>query len=450
MRKSLESLLSEVKIGGLKKNLSSFDLIMIGIGAIIGTGIFVVTGIVAAKYAGPAVMLSFLIAGIVSSFTAFAYAELSAALPVAGSAYSYCYVAFGRLAAWMAGYMILMAYLFGASMVSVGWSGYVAGLFPFLPEYLVKIPAEGGIVNLPSIFIIWFISIIAIRGMKESSIMNIILIIIKISMVLLFVIIAFPYAKLENITNNFLPFGMDGVLLGAATVFIGFAGFDTIAMAAEESKNPKRDLPIGLLVSLVVCTLMYIVVSGSLTAIIPYYKLDNAEPMAFALRENGSYIGSALVAVGAIAGMSTVLITQVFGLSRLQFTMARDKMLPGLFAKLHSKYKTPYQAILLNATIISIIAGFLPTALIGNVTAIAILANFIIVSIAVMAIRKQYPDLKRPFTCPALFVVAPISILACGYLIMKLVQESYTEFLLAIGIGVIIYVVRKALTSESN
>ena len=340
--KTIENLLAGAKIKPLKKTLGALDLVLLGIGCTIGTGIFVLTGIAAAQYAGPAIALSYLISGVACIFAGLAYSELAAAIPVAGGTYTYTYAILGEFAAWMVACGISLCYTIGGATVAAGWSGYFVGILGaggyHIPEALTKIPAEGGIVNLPAVCITLLIGFILMRGTKESITLNRILVFIKLIAIFLFIFIAVPHIKVTNWTDNFMPFGLGGVFTGAAAIFFAYTGFDAVATAAEETKNPNRDLPIGIVGSLLVCIVLYIAASLALTGITSYTELNNAEPMAFALRQNGSDIGGAIVGAGALAGMVAVLLVFMYGQSRIFFVMSRDGLLPKFFGKIHRKF----------------------------------------------------------------------------------------------------------------
>ena len=448
-KKTIESLIDGTKKQGLKKTLGASDLILLGIGCTIGTGIFVLTGVAAATYSGPAIAISYLIAGIACIFTGLAYAELSASIPVAGGAYTYAYAIFGEFVAWMVSCGLLLCYAIGASTVASGWSGYFVGIVQTagyqLPESLIKIPSEGGIVNLPAVFIATLIGLILIRGTRESVVLNRILVAVKIIAIFLFVYIAAPHIKMENWTNDFMPFGVNGVFVGAAAIFFAYIGFDAVATAAEETKNPNRDLPIGIIGSLLICATLYVVVSLAVTGITPYYDLNNAEPMAFALRQNGSNIGGALVATGALAGMVAVLLVLMFSQSRIFFVMSRDKLLPSFFGKMHKKFQTPYISCLIVTLIVVFFAGFTPIATLGSMSSLGTLFAFVITAIGVMILRVKNPDLKRPFKCPAVFVIAPLAIVGCGYLLVTLLLATFKPFLIWLTLSVSSYFVFRAL-----
>ncbi|AZL15263.1 amino acid permease [Rickettsiales endosymbiont of Stachyamoeba lipophora] len=451
--KNLEAVIKSVEKSELKKTLSAFDLIMMGIGAIIGVGVFVIIGAIAAKYSGPAITVSFLIACLVCIVTALAYSELAAMIPTSGGAYSYCYVTLGEVFAWIVGCLVCMMLIFGAAAVAVGWSGYVIGILQAagvnIPLAITAIPEQGGMINLPAIIITLIISLLLIRGTKESALVNTILVVVKMAAIGFFIVVALPSFNLDN-WANFMPFGFDGVVVGAASLFLAYTGFDAVATAAEECKNPNRDLPIGIIGSLVISGIIYVVVSGILTGIVPYFELNNAEPMAYALRKTGSNIGSLLVAVGAVTGMTTVLIVQIYATSRVLYSIARDGLLPKILARLHSKFSTPVFGILLVGSLIALIVGFFPLATINNITSLSVLCSFVFVALAAMKMRIKHPEVKRPFKCPYIFVIAPISIIACIYLIQKLIYEVGIAFILCLVVALVFYFVYGIKHSELN
>ena len=426
----------------LKKTLGAFDLVLLGIGCTIGTGIFVLTGIGAAKYAGPGISLSYLFAGIACMLSALAYAELASMVPVSGSAYTYSYVILGEFVAWLVGWGLILEYTVGASTVAAGWSGYMTGILEtggiHLPDYLTKVPSNGGIVNLPAVLISLFIGFLLFRGTKESVNLNRILVAIKIGAVFLFLIIAAPNIDTKNL-ENFLPFGWHGVAVGAATIFFAYVGFDAVATTAEECKNPKRDLPIGIIGSLLICTTLYIAVSLFLTGITHYSKLNTPEPLALALRLNGSNIGSALVAVGAITGITSVLLVLMYGQSRVSFAMSRDGLIPSCFSKIHKRLHTPYISATLVGIAVAFISGFTPIHTLGHMTSLGTLFAFMVVSIGVFVLRFTQPQLTRHFRCPAIFIVAPLSVIFCAYLIFTLLSETGVPFLIWSVLGLVLY-----------
>lgn len=426
----------------LKKNLGPVDLILLGLGAIIGTGIFVLTGLAAAKYAGPGITLSFLIGGVAAIFTALAYAELAAMLPVSGSAYTYAYVTLGEFVATIVGWTVLMLFTFCGATVAAGWSGYVLGIINSigyaLPEKFTKIPSEGGWVNLPAVFIIAVLTMLLVKGTKEATRLNGILVAVKLGAISLFLVAAVPHIDATN-WHVFAPNGFFGVAAGAGFVFIAYTGFDTLSLAAEECKNPNKDLPIGIIGSLIGSALLYIIVSGVLTAIVPYKSLNIAEPMAYALRYHGVYIGSKIVAVGAIAGMTTVILTQIYGQSRILLVMARDGILPSCFTKVHSKFSSPYVGVLFTGLMMMLIAGLAPVTTVGQLGSMATLVVFAFVSLGVMVMRYKKPTEKRPFKCPAVYIVASISMGLCLFLFSQLLLGNWKPYLLTTLVGIGVY-----------
>ncbi len=452
-RISLESLRAGAARTGLKKTLGALDLIMLGVGMIIGTGIFVFTGVVAAKYAGPGIVISLVLSALTCAFAALCYAEMAAAVPIAGSAYTYSYAMLGEIFAWLVGWCLVLEYSLGASAVAAGWSAYVTGIFKSagiqLPVAFTAVPADGGIVNLPAVFIALFISALLVRGTKESTNLNRILVVVKLAAVFLFLFLAGPKVNPANWTP-LLPFGISGVLTGAATMFLAYIGFDCVATAAEECKNPNRDLPIGIIGSLVICTVLYIAVAGVLTGVVPYQELNNAEPVAFALRSIGYNIGSALVGTGAIAGITTVLIAVMYGQSRILFAISRDGLIPAGICRIHPTYGTPYIVTLGAGLAVSLAAGFLPINVIAELTNIGTLFAFLMTAVGVLALRYRHPDLPRSFTCPAVYFVAPAAIVSCGYLMYCLPGDTWQRFSIWVALGLIVYLAYGYRKSKLN
>ncbi len=441
--KSIESIIAGAKKNSLKKTLGSIDLILFGIGCTIGTGIFVLTGIAAAQYAGPAISISYALAGLACMFAALAYTELAAMVPVAGSAYTYSYAILGEFVAWLVAWGLILEYTVAASTVSAGWSGYFVGILKtcgvILPEALTRVPSDGGIINLPAVFVALFIGALLVRGTKESIMVNRILVGIKLGVIFLFLVIAAPHVKMTNYAD-FMPFGWHGVGAGAAAIFFAYLGFDAVATTAEECKNPNRDLPIGIIGGLAICAILYVVVSLALTGIVPYTELNSPEPMAYALRANGSNVGSALVATGAIAGMLAVLLVLMYGQSRVFFVMARDGLMPAAFCKLHKKFGTPYVGCIFVTVAVMIISGFTPIHTMGNMSSLGILFAFVVVSFGVLVLRIKRPELERPFRCPSVWIIAPMAILSCGYLMYNLLLKTGTPFAIWFAIGILAYI----------
>ena len=441
----IEKLLSQRSgAHSLKKTLGAFELTMLGVGAIIGTGIFVLTGVAAANYAGPALILSFVLSGLACCFAALCYAELSAMLPVSGSAYTFGFVGLGEIWAWIIGWDLVLEYAIAVSAVAIGWSGYIVNLLKavgiHLPAAFVNAPGiEGGIVNLPAMMIIWVIAGLLVLGAKESTKLNNILVIIKIGVVLLFIALGIGHVKPEN-WHPFMPYGWNGVFGGAAIVFFAYIGFDAVATAAEEVKNPQKDLPMGIIGSLLICTVLYIIVSAILTGMVPYLEFKNtAAPVAYALAKVGINWGSALVSVGAVCGISSVLLVMTFGTTRLFFALSRDGLLPKVFSEVHPKYGTPIKSTMLVGVMCSVVAGFFPIGKVAELVNIGTLAAFIIVSISVIVLRKKHPDVHRPFSCPLVPIVPILAVLFCSFLIMQLPTFTKMAFVVWLVIGLFIY-----------
>ncbi len=441
-RKSIDELQAAAAASGMLKNLAAVDLLMLGIGAVIGTGIFVLTGVAAAKYAGPAVPLSFILSGLTCALAGLAYAEFASIVPASGSAYTYAYASLGEFIAFIVGWNLILEYTVTSSAVAVGWSGYVVGLFAsaglVLPHELVVAPAEGGIFNLPAVLITLFLSFLLVRGTKESVKLNRILVFVKLAAIFLFLVLAAPHVDATN-WEPFLPFGYSGVVSGAAIVFFAYIGFDAVATTAEECRNAARDLPVGIIGSLFICTLLYAVVAAVLTGVVPYSMLDTAEPVAFALRHIGYNVGSAIVAVGAICGITTVLLVLLYGQARIFFAMSRDGMVPANVCKIHRRFHTPYRVTILGAIFVSVIAGVFPIGMIAEMANIGTLSAFLIASIGVMVLRKTEPDLKRNFKCPAVWLIAPLAVFSCGYLMANLPLATWHRFGFWILFGLCVY-----------
>ncbi|BCM24063.1 APC family permease [Methyloradius palustris] len=436
---------------GLKKCLSAFDLALLGIGGAIGTGIFVLTGLAAATQAGPAVIISFIIAGVASAFAALSYAELSASVGGSGSAYGYSYVAFGEFFAWVIGWILLLEYGVGAAAVANGWAGYfIRTLTNFglsMPELYTKAPSMGGIINLPAFSIIWVLTLLLISGVKQSAQVNNIMVAIKLSTIAIFLVLAGMNLHSEN-WHPFMPFGwfdtLDngktiGVLAGASLVFFAYFGFDAVSTAADEAKNPQRDLPIGLIASVTFCTIIYILVSGFLTGIVSYTELNTSSPVAFALTKIGYTWASTLVATGVLAGLITVLLVLLYGLTRILYAMSRDGLISPFFSAINPERQTPVRIILLCGFVISIIAGFIPLGELAETVNIGTLASFIMVCVGVIVLRIRQPNLKRPFKNPWNPLIPVLGIITCGALTAFLPAETWHRFFIWIAVGVVIY-----------
>ncbi|MBF4989986.1 amino acid permease [Methylophilus sp. QUAN] len=436
---------------GLKKCLTAFDLALLGIGGAIGTGIFVLTGIAAATQSGPAVVLSFIIAAVAAGFAALSYAELSSSIGGSGSAYGYSYVAFGEFAAWMMGWMLLLEYGVGAAAVANGWSGYFVNTLSNLgwqmPEHLTKAPVLGGSINLPAFAIIWILTLLLMVGVKESARANNIMVIIKLSTIAIFLALSVGHISTTN-WQPFMPFGwfetLDngkniGVLAGASLVFFAYFGFDAVSTAAEECQQPQRDLPIGLIASLTFCTIIYIIVSGTLTGVIPYTELNTSSPVAYALTKLGYTWSSTLVATGVLAGLITVLLVLLYGLTRILFAMSRDGLISPIFSAVNPERQTPSKIILMCGIVVSIVAGFIPLGELAETVNIGTLASFIMVCFGVMRLRKTHPELARPFKNPFNPLIPVGGIVSCAALISFLPAETWHRFITWAIVGVIFY-----------
>lgn len=459
-KKSFDSVKSSGSTSGLNRTLSALDLILLGLGGIVGTGVFALTGLVASQHSGPAVTLSYAIAGFICIFVALVYTELATMLPTSGSIYTYSYVAFGEVFAWLAGSLVIVELGFAASAVAGSWSAYIQGIFAstgfVLPLAISKSPFEGGVINLPALLIVLFIGFMLYLGTKESKRLNKILVFVKILAIALFVFFAAPHFEASN-WSNFMPHGINDVMYGTSILFFAFSGFGTLASAAEECKNPERDLKIGIIGSLVLVTIVYIIVAGALTGIVPYYELNNAQPMAYALRVNGKEIGSTIVATGAVAGMTTVIMINIYGQSRIFYVIARDGLLPKPLARLHHKYGSPYIIIVIFSAIIALMGALIPYGVLAQLSSMGALTDYIIVGIIVILFRFKYSNMERPFRCPAIFIAAPIALLSSLYLLFKQIIGKNNEilltgkvFILWFVIMLILYILKSTLSKTKR
>jgi len=432
--------------GGLKKVLGPMDLIMMGIGAIVGTGIFVLTG-TGAVTAGPALTVSFIIAAIACGFAALCYAEFASSVPVAGSIYTYSYVTLGEIVAWMIGWDLLLEYGLATSTVAVGWSGYfqslLKGIGIVLPEALRAapgaIPGVNTVFNLPAFLIMMVLTFMLSLGVRESARVNNIMVAIKTGVVLLFICVGVFYVKPDNWTP-FMPFGMGSVMSAAALVFFAFIGFDAVTSAAEEVKNPTRDLPIGIIGSLIVCTILYVLVSGIMTGIVPFPNFKGVDhPVSLALQYAGQDWVAGFVDLAAILGMSTVILVMAYGQTRILFAMSRDGLLPKKFSTVHPKYGTPYFATWMVGIIFGLIAAVVPLGVLAELVNIGTLAAFSLVSVAVIVLRKTRPDLPRAFRCPGVPIVPALAIIFCLALMSFLSWHTWVAFAIWLVLGLVVY-----------
>jgi basic amino acid/polyamine antiporter, APA family len=436
---------------GLKRCLSAWDLTFLGVGAIIGTGIFVLTGIAAATQAGPAVILSFVIAGFACAFAALSYAELSAAVGGCGSAYGYSYAAFGELFAFIIGWDLLLEYGISVAAVANGWSGYLCNAltaidFP-IPEALTKAPELGGIINLPASLIILLLMVLLILGVKQSAKANNAMVCVKLITISIFIGIAAFNVHQEN-WHPFMPFGWfeklpdgktTGVLAGASLVFFAYVGFDAVSTAAEEAKDPQKDLPFGIITSLVFCTIVYILVAGLLTGVVHYSDLNVSSPVAHALSLIGFNWASALISTGVIAGLTTVMLVLYYGLTRIIFAMSRDGLLSGFFSTVNPKTQTPVRVIIICGLLMAIVAGLIPLGDLAELVNIGTLAAFAFVCLGVIILRIRQPDMVRPFRSPFSPLFPVLGMLSCCGLMAFLPTLTWLRFVVWLLIGLIVY-----------
>jgi basic amino acid/polyamine antiporter, APA family len=432
---------------GLKRVLRPVDLVLMGIGAIIGTGVFVLSG-VAAGYAGNALPLSFIIAGIVCLFAALCYAEFATMIPVAGSAYTYCYTALGEIWAWIIGWDLVLEYGLAISAVAIGWSGYFVVLLGsvgiILPDALAHPPGnDGGFINLPAVIIVLALTVLLVHGTHRSAKTNALIVAIKIFVILLFIVLGIGSIQPAN-WQPFLPdAGWFGVFSGAAIVFFAFIGFDAVVTAAEETKEPRKSLPAGIIGSLIVCMILYVIVAVVLTGILPYGRLADPDaisaPIAFALDAIGYPFGAALVSVGAICGMTSVLLVMIFGQSRILFAMSRDGLVPKMFSVVNPVTHTPAKGTVFVGIITAIIAGFFPLSTVAELVNMGTLVAFSIVALGVIVLRYHQPGLERPFRCPGVPAVPLLCIGCCIFLIACLNSLSHQLFVIWLIAGLVVY-----------
>lgn len=443
-KKSINTMIAQSRKVELNRTLGLFDLIFLGVGCVIGTGIFVVTGVVAAQSAGPAIIISFIIAGIACALAALCYAEFSSAVPVSGSVYTYTYATMGEIFAFLIGWDLMLEYVLAISAVATGWSAYFRSLiegFGFhFPLLLSSAPGTGkaGIVDLPAIIIILLITALVSIGVKESTRFNNVMVFIKLVVIISFIFAGIGYVKPENWTP-FAPFGFQGIVTSAATVFFAYIGFDVIATASEEVKNPKRDMPIGIIGSLVICTILYMAVSLVLTGMVPYTHLNVGDPVALALKFVGQNQLAGIISVGAVAGITTVLLALIYAQVRLSYSMSRDGLLPKGLASVHKKYRTPYSNTWLTGFVAAGIAGFVDLTTLAHLVNMGTLAAFTLISIAIIILRKKHPELKSTFRVPFVPVLPAISALFCIYLSISLPAITWISFLIWLVIGTLVY-----------
>lgn len=445
-KKSIEAI-SDVESDAehhLKRTLSAFDLTCLGIGAVIGVGIFVVTGTAAANFAGPGIVLSFVLSMFACVFAALCYAEFASLLPVAGSAYNYSYATMGELIAWIVGWDLVLEYVVAAIAVAIGWSGYFVGILKSiginLPAWCTAAPgtAPGAVINLPAVGIIVLITTLLVLGIKQSARFTTLLVFVKLLAIFTFIAVGFSHVDPAN-WKPFLPYGFSGVVTGAAIIFFAYIGFDAISTAAEETLNPQRNLPVGILASLIICTVLYIVVSLILTGIVPYKSLNNPAPVAHALSSIGFRWSSALVSTGAIAGITSVLIVMLLAQPRIFFAMSRDGLLWPWFSKVHPRFKTPYRTQILCGLFIAFFAAFLDIGTAAELTNIGTLFAFTLVCGGIIILRYTEPNLKRHFRCPFVPAIPLLGMAFCLWLMFSLPAMTWIRFGTWFLIGMVIY-----------
>jgi basic amino acid/polyamine antiporter, APA family len=460
-RKSVTDLQQEAETDhSLKRALGALNLTTLGIGAIIGTGIFVLTGTVAAVNSGPAVVLSFAIAGVASIFAALCYSEFASLVPMAGSAYTYGYATLGELVAWIIGWDLILEYALGAVTVAIGWSGYVVS---FLHDIGLDVPcslsaargtlvqcADGtqatAIFNLPAVLIIAIVTTLLVVGIKESANVNNVIVMVKVAVVLLFIVAAAHAINPAN-WHPFIPpntgvrgeYGWTGVMTGAGVVFFAYIGFDAVSTAAQEAKNPQRDMPIGIIGSLLICTVLYILVSGIATGVMPYTDLNVPDPIAVAADRAGLGWMSSLIKLGAIAGLSSVILVMLLGQSRIFWTMSRDGLLPPFVNKVHPKFQTPWITSIVTGVAVMIPSAFFTVREAGSLVSIGTLLAFVIVSAGILVLRIREPNLPRTFKTPLVWFVAPMGAISAVYLMVSLPWRTWERLIVWFVIGIVIY-----------
>jgi len=474
-RKDVAALQAELATDhSLKRTLGAGGLVMLGIGAIIGAGIFVLTGQAAAVYAGPAIVYSFLLAGTACAFAGLCYAEFAAMIPIAGSAYTYGYATMGEFVAWIIGWDLILEYLFAASTVAVGWSGYFVSLlrdmginlpaaYTSAPYTHTAVPDAGynvwriftegwtrnpdAVLNVPAMVIVGLISILLIIGIQESSRFNNIIVVVKVTVVLAFIAFGAAYINRANWVPFIPPmtepghFGWSGIVRAAGVIFFAYIGFDAVSTAAQETKNPKRDMPIGILGSLVICTVLYIAVSLVLTGIVKYTELSVPDPIAVGINAAGPGLAwlRPFVKIGAIAGLSSVILVMLMGQPRIFYTMAKDGLLPPVFSAVHPKFKTPWLATIMTGAVAMVCAGLLPIGLLGELVSIGTLLAFAIVCGGVLVLRYTDPDIPRPFRTPLVPLVPLLGVASCLYLMHALPIDTWARLVVWMAIGIAIY-----------
>ncbi len=463
-KKDISAILSEPTEtkGGLKRSLSATNLVTLGIGAIVGTGIFVITGQAAAMYAGPALTISFVISALGCIMAGLCYAEFAAMIPVSGGVYSYSYTTMGEILAWFVGWILILEYLFACSSVAVGWSGYMLSLLDGwgidFPDRIAGATFDhlkdgswvwtGRIINFPAAFIVAIVSAFLIGGIKQSAFVNNIIVVIKVSVILLFIGFGLSYIDTTNWTpyipentGDYGNFGWTGILRGAAVVFYAYLGFDALSTAAGEAKNPQKDMPKGILFSLLICALLYIAVTTVLTGIVNYKDLNVDAPIALAIDRTGESLAwlSPLIKLGAIAGLSSVILVMMLGQSRIYYSISKDGLLPKVFSKVNDKHGVPHNATIFASIVTALIAGLFPLHVLSELVSIGTLMAFTIVCISIVILRKTQPDLKRPFKTPLVPFIPLAGAAICIVQMLSLPWSTWERLIGWTVIGFVIY-----------
>ena len=496
VRKSIDALKAEAEYsdehGGLKRTLNATNLVLLGIGAIIGAGFFVLTGHAAAENAGPAIALSFILGGIVCAFAGLCYAEMASTVPIAGSAYTYAYATMGEFIAWLIGWDLILEYAVGATTVAIGWSGYVTsflhGLGIHIParfaqspgtlmielpdkiadqiharhgwqpldairDVLVQqhidfssFPQVTAVINLPAMFIIALVTGLLVIGVQESARVNNVIVFIKVAIVLMFILAGIGYVSTSNWGGRFIPpneggfkYGWPGILRGAGLVFFAYIGFDAVSTTAQEAKNPKRDLPIGIIGSLLICTFLYVLAAIVMTGVVNYKQLNVPDPVAVAIDAMGLQWLSGIVKVGAIAGLSSVILVMLLSQPRIFFAMAKDGLLPEAVSKIHPRFRTPYITTIVTGLIVMVAAGVIPISIAGELTSIGTLFAFAVVSAGVLTLRITQPEVDRPFKTPLVWFTAPMGVISSLVLMVTLPLDTWIRLVVWMAIGLAIY-----------
>ena len=452
---------AETTNGGLRRTLTASNLVALGIGAIIGTGIFVITGQAAAQYAGPALTISFVISALGCVFAGLCYAEFAAMIPVSGSVYSYSYVTMGEFLAWFIGWDLILEYLFACSTVAVGWSGYMQSLLQgwgiHIPHQLTQSTLEhindewvltGSIINFPAVCIVAIITVLLLGGIRQSAWVNNVIVMIKVAVILLFIGFGLSYIDTSNWvpfipenTGEYGHFGWSGIMRGAAVVFFAYLGFDALSTAAQETKHPQRDMPKGILISLTICALLYVAVTAVLTGIVRYDQLNVDAPIAMAIDTAGAGLAwmSPLIKLGAIAGISSVILVMMMGQTRIYYAISKDGLLPALFSKISVKHGVPHNATIFAGIATGAIAGLFPLSVLSELVSIGTLMAFAIVCISIMVLRKTHPELKRPFKVPYVWVIPSMGAIFCFIQMASLPWATWIRLILWTIAGMFIY-----------